>query len=339
MQMDRGLGRRKESFDQVADAYAEFRPAPPRDVIDAIVTASTLRRGSRVLEIGSGTGQLSVPLAQLDIELVAIELGPHLAALAERNLQRFPHAQVLVSSFEEWQLPARAFDAVISANAFHWLDPELRFSKCAAALRPGGALTILQVHHVRGGTPGFFADTQPYYRRWGLSDDPTFELPDPHELTGAYPELDRRIEFDAVERYRFEIPMLFTTDSYVGVAQNGFAGEQRRRRITPRFSRRHGAAHLAAVRRRRRAELSLRGHRGETGLVAAAKGARPCRVQPSAGPRSPDIADVTAMANRRNIRRSRAISVLGVAQRLLPEDRAVWRATLLPRFEQADRRR
>ena len=96
MQMDRGLGRRKESFDQVADAYAEFRPAPPRDVIDAIVTASTLRRGSRVLEIGSGTGQLSVPLAQLDIELVAIELGPHLAALAERNLQRFPNAQVVV---------------------------------------------------------------------------------------------------------------------------------------------------------------------------------------------------------------------------------------------------
>ncbi|HKA02883.1 MAG TPA: hypothetical protein VKD67_01100, partial [Acidimicrobiales bacterium] len=88
--------------------------------------------------------------------------------------------------------------------------------KCAEALRPGGALTILQVHHVRGGTPGFFADTQPYYRRWGLSDDPTFNLPDPHELPGAYPELDRRIEFNAVERYRFEIPMRFTTDSYVG---------------------------------------------------------------------------------------------------------------------------
>jgi hypothetical protein len=50
----------------------------------------------------------------------------------------------------------------------------------------------------------------------GLSDDPTFELPDPNELPGAYPELDRRVEFNAAERYRFEIPTRYTTDSYVG---------------------------------------------------------------------------------------------------------------------------
>ena len=214
--MDEGSGRRRESFDRVADAYAVFRPAPPREVIDYIVTASTLRRGSRVLEIGCGTGQLSVPLAEFGVEVVAIELGPHLGAVAGRNLKRFPHASVVVSSFEEWRLPVWTFDAVICASAFHWLDRELRYSKCAAALRPGGVLTILQVHHVRGGTTGFFADTQPYYRRWGLSDDPTFKLPVPNELPPAYPELDRRIEFNAVERYRFEIPMRYTTDSYVG---------------------------------------------------------------------------------------------------------------------------
>jgi SAM-dependent methyltransferase len=185
-------------------------------VIDAIVSASILRRGWRVLEIGCGTGQLSVPLAEFGVELVAIELGPHLAAAAERNLGRFPQAQVLVSSFEEWQLPIRRFDAVICANAFHWLDGELRYSKCAAALRPGGALTILHVHHVRGGTTEFFVDAQAYYRRWGLSDDPTFELPDPNDVPPAYPELDRRSEFGAVERFRFEIPMRHTTDSYIG---------------------------------------------------------------------------------------------------------------------------
>ena len=62
----------------------------------------------------------------------------------------------------------------------------------------------------------FFADTQSYYRRWGVSDDPTFELPDPKELPPAYPELDRRIEFLAVERSRFEFPMRYTTDSCIG---------------------------------------------------------------------------------------------------------------------------
>jgi SAM-dependent methyltransferase len=199
-----------------AEAYAAFRTAPPREVVDGIVVASAIRARSRVLEIGCGTGQLSAPLANLGVELVAVEPGPHLAALAKRNLERFPHAPVLVSSFEEWQLPVQKFDAVICASAFHWLDAELRDSKCAAAVRPGGALTILHVHHVRGGTPGFFADTQPYYRRWGLTDDPMFELPDPNELQDSYPELDRRLEFNSVGRYRFEIPMRYTAASYVG---------------------------------------------------------------------------------------------------------------------------
>ena len=214
--MNSGLGRQKESFDRVADDYAAFRTTPPREVFDALVAASGVRTGSRVLEIGCGTGQLSVPLADLGVELIAVELGPRLAGLARRNLEQFPQARVLVSSFEEWQLPDRKFDAVICASAFHWLDPEVRYARSAAALHPGGALALLQLHHVRGGTDGFFADTQPYYRRWGLSDDPLFELPDPHELPGSYPELDERLEFRHVERYRFEIPMRHTTASYVG---------------------------------------------------------------------------------------------------------------------------
>jgi SAM-dependent methyltransferase len=239
--MDRGPGRRKKSFDRVAEDYAAFRPPPPREVVDAVVAASAIRVDSRVLEIGCGTGQLSVSIADLGVELVAIELGPQLAALAARNLERFERARVVVSSFEEWQLPSRKFDAVMCANAFHWLRPEVRYSKCAAALRPGGVLAIVQVHHVQGGTAGFFADTQPYYRRWGLSDDPLFEVPHPNDVPDSYPELHRRPEFRAVERYRFEIPMRHTTASYIGWlrtdslvnsvdadARSGFLGDMER---------------------------------------------------------------------------------------------------------------
>src|SRR5262249_40196206 len=92
---------------------------------------------------------------------------------------------------------------------------EVRFSKSAQALRPGGFLTILHVHHVRGGTPGFFADTQRYYAEWGMSNDPDFQLPEP-STPQSYPELESRPEFASVERRRFEIPMRYTTDAYVG---------------------------------------------------------------------------------------------------------------------------
>ena len=209
-------GRRRESFDVVAEYYNLYRSPYPQEVVDTIIALSNLRNGSRVLEIGCGTGQLSVPLAQHGIDLLAIELGPHLAALARRNLKRFPNVQVEASSFEEWPLPSQKFDAVVSASAFHWLDLDVRFSKSAEALYPGGFLMILHVHHVRGGTPGFFADTQPYYMKWGLSDDLSFQPPAPDNVPTMYPELDQLPEFHSVERHHFEIPMSHSTASYIG---------------------------------------------------------------------------------------------------------------------------
>jgi SAM-dependent methyltransferase len=123
---------------------------------------------------------------------------------------------VIVTAFEDWRLPDEPFDAVVSANAFHWLDPELRFSKAAAALRPGGVLCIGNAHHVQGGTPGFFEDSQEYYLAYGLSDDPFFQPPPAADAPVMYPELDERPEFGPVRRQRFEIPRQHTTESYVG---------------------------------------------------------------------------------------------------------------------------
>jgi len=130
--------RRPESFDAVADAYDRYRSAYPEKVEHAVVALSGLRRGSRVLEIGCGTGQLSVPLAARGVELTAVELGPRLAARAQRNLEPYANARVEVGSFEAWPHPSEKFDAVVSASAFHWLDPAIRGAKSAEALRPGG---------------------------------------------------------------------------------------------------------------------------------------------------------------------------------------------------------
>jgi SAM-dependent methyltransferase len=81
--------------------------------------------------------------------VVAVELGPSLASIARRNLADFPAARVEVSGFEEWPLPADPFDVVVSATALHWIDASVRFSKPARALKPGGVLVVVHVHHVK----------------------------------------------------------------------------------------------------------------------------------------------------------------------------------------------
>ena len=155
---DRDPRRSRESFNRVADLYARYRRGYPPEVIEAVAAAADLGAGSRVLEIGCGTGQLSVPLATLGVHLLAVELGSALAEIARRRLHEFPGAHVEVADFEQWPLPTQAFDAAVCANAFHWLDPGLRITKTAQALRPGGTLVIVHPHHVRGGTLRFCRD-------------------------------------------------------------------------------------------------------------------------------------------------------------------------------------
>lgn len=159
--------RRKESFDEAAEDYNRWRAGYPEEVVEDVLACAHIESSSRVLEVGCGTGQLSVPLANRGIDLVAVERGPNLAALARQNLARFPKARVQTAAFEDWPLPPELFDAVVIANAFHWLDPDVRHSKSARALRLGGYLTIGHAHHIGGGTPGFFDETQRYYMKWG----------------------------------------------------------------------------------------------------------------------------------------------------------------------------
>ncbi|MGH2816652.1 MAG: class I SAM-dependent methyltransferase, partial [Actinomycetota bacterium] len=66
----------------------------------------------------------------------AVELGAALAAVARRNLARFPAVEVVTAPFEDWPLPEEPFDLVLAATAFHWIDPGVRVVKAADALRP-----------------------------------------------------------------------------------------------------------------------------------------------------------------------------------------------------------
>jgi protein-L-isoaspartate O-methyltransferase len=49
--------------------------------------------------------------------VVAVELGAALAAVARRNLARFPAVEVVTAPFEDWPLPKEPFDLVLAATA------------------------------------------------------------------------------------------------------------------------------------------------------------------------------------------------------------------------------
>jgi SAM-dependent methyltransferase len=131
------------TFDEAAELYDRVRPRYPGPLFEELTALAGLSRGDRILEIGPGTGQATRGLAEAGMQVLGVEPGVALARLARENLAAFEGVSFVESTFEDWPLAAAGFDAVVSAQAFHWIDPAIRFEKSADALRPGGSLAVL----------------------------------------------------------------------------------------------------------------------------------------------------------------------------------------------------
>jgi ubiquinone/menaquinone biosynthesis C-methylase UbiE len=134
--------RQRILFDKVADLYAATRSGYPPEIVEFAIRTAGLVPGSAVLEVGCGTGQLTASLVGRGFEVTALDIGPALVAAAQRALGTSA-ARFLVSSFEDFAGSEGSFDLVVCATAFHWIDPDVRFSKAARLLRPGGWLALL----------------------------------------------------------------------------------------------------------------------------------------------------------------------------------------------------
>ncbi len=140
-------------FDEVAELYARARPAYPLELIEDIVRESDLTPAARILELGSGPGNASVPFAGRGYRLLCLEPGPRLAEVARRRLASDGNAQVVVTTFEDWSVEPDPFDLVFAAQSFHWLDPAVRFPKAAQALKAGGTLAVFANQPLQGTRP------------------------------------------------------------------------------------------------------------------------------------------------------------------------------------------
>lgn len=210
--------RLRSTFDQAAELYDRARPGYPSALFDDLAELAGIGPGSRVLEIGPGTAQATVPLAERGYRIVAVELGAQLAAVARRKLARFPAVEVVTAAFEDWPLPPEPFDMVLAATAFHWVDPAVRVAKAADALRPGGSLATVTTHHVAGGDESFFAEAQACYERWDPGTPPGGALlPAAADIGADSDELDRSHRFGPASFRRYEWELSYPTAGYLEV--------------------------------------------------------------------------------------------------------------------------
>ena len=165
---------RRAQFDAGAEAYDAYRPGYPDETFGDLMSITGLRSGDHVIEVGSGTGKATEQLVRHTLSITCIEPGEALTAVARRKLSACTGVTFVASRFEEWGAPEGRASAVVSANAWHWVDPEVGYAKAAGVLGEGGYLCLI-LHRVVQVGPDGFAD-QVRALRWNLSPPTDVEL-------------------------------------------------------------------------------------------------------------------------------------------------------------------
>jgi SAM-dependent methyltransferase len=190
---------------QVAARYARHRRGYPSEVVDVIAHAFGLGPDDIVLDLGCGTGQLTIPLAARVHAVIGMDPEPdmldHARAAArehgtdnvswmlgaDRDLVRFP------------TMPGvpRRLAAMTVAVAIHWMDRDALFPAARRLLRPGGGIAI-----VTNGAPLWLQDAA-----WSRDLRAVLEAWTGRSQTGACQtdEAGRRLNQDALERAGFQV--------------------------------------------------------------------------------------------------------------------------------------
>jgi len=147
---------------EVAEYYAKFRRGYPPEMLDALQEAFALDAEDLVLDLGCGTGQLGVPIADRVRAVVGMDPEPDMLLLARRTAAErgVPNTQWMIGS--DTDVPAlgallgpASLAMTVIGNALHWMDHDELFRVLRPLSRPGGGVAVLA-----NGTPLWLQDSE-----------------------------------------------------------------------------------------------------------------------------------------------------------------------------------
>ena len=127
----------KDHFSSHAAAYAAYRPAYPPQL--AAWVASIVPTRGLALDVGAGSGQLSVLLAEHFDQVVAAD--PSVRQI--ESGVRHPKIDFRIATAEKCDLPDASVDLLTAAQAAHWFELPLFYAEARRLLKPGGAIVLI----------------------------------------------------------------------------------------------------------------------------------------------------------------------------------------------------
>lgn len=199
-----------ESFGSDPERYDRTRPTYPDALVERIVTASP---GPAVIDVGIGTGIAARQFRTAGCRVLGVDVDARMADVARRS-----GFEVEVTAFEAWDPAGRTFDAVVSGQTWHWVDPVAGAAKAAEVLRADGRLAVFW--NVFQPPPDVADAFSAVYRRV-LPDSPAYSraMPGLDMYSGLFTRAADGIRaaeaFGNPEQWRFEWERSYTCDEWL----------------------------------------------------------------------------------------------------------------------------
>ena len=185
-----------EEYAFIADLYDHITLYRDRPDVAFFVEAATTA-GSPVLEVGCGTGRVLIPTARAGIDIVGLDLSPHMLAVCRERLQKEPDAvrsrvRLLQADMRDFDLAQRFTLATIPFRPFQHLltvEDQLACLSCIRRHLADDGVLILDLFN-----PSLdFLVTRPVGEE--LDEEPPFTTPDGRRVI-------RRQKTVAIDRFQ-----------------------------------------------------------------------------------------------------------------------------------------
>jgi ubiquinone/menaquinone biosynthesis C-methylase UbiE len=123
-------------FSEVAARYAAYRPTYPPALVAWL---REITRGDTAWDIGCGSGQLTLALAEQFDRVIATDPAP--AQLSEAPAH--PHIEYRAASAEASGLADGSIDLAVAAQAAHWFDWPRFVTEVERVTHPGSAIVLV----------------------------------------------------------------------------------------------------------------------------------------------------------------------------------------------------
>lgn len=175
----------------------------------------------RLLDLASGTGQISFALHDQFAEVLAVDQEPEMVAFARRKAAAagIGNIRFLACSAEHLARPDGSFDLVAIGNAFHRLPRDVVAANALRWLRPGGHLALLWGGSPWAGQASWQAVLAAVMERWQTGTGVSDRVPGGYESDrDARPGSGVLCEagFALAGRYRFPIDRKWTPEEVTG---------------------------------------------------------------------------------------------------------------------------